>query len=58
MRSQAGECTHIDEADVELLGGVSPLQVAPRVHVVVPDDPRDDVRGGDAFGSLRRYKHS
>lgn len=35
--------THVDEADIELLCRVAPLQVPPRIHVVVPHDPGDDV---------------
>lgn len=50
--------THVDEADVELLGRVAPLQVPPGVDVVVAHDARDDVRRGNAFSPLGRCKHA
>lgn len=49
---------YIDEADVELLGRVAALQVASHVHVIVADDARDDVRGGDSLCPLGRRKHA
>lgn len=52
-----GWTTYVDEADVELFGCVSSLQVASGVQVVVADDARDNVGGGDALGSLGRSKH-
>lgn len=52
------QCTHIYKADIQLFGSVASLEVAPGIHVVVPHNPRDDIRCGDTFGSLRRYKHS
>lgn len=50
--------SYIDEADVQFLGCVSSLQVASDVHIVVPDYPSDDVRGGDALGPLGGSKHT
>lgn len=50
--------THINEADVKLLGSVASLQVASHVQVVVPDDACDDVRGGDALCPLCGCKHA
>lgn len=50
--------SYIDEADVELLGSVSSLQVASHVHVLIADDARDDVRGGDALCPLGGSEHA
>lgn len=44
--------THVDEADVQLFGGVASLQVAAHVNIIVPYDSCDDVGRGDALGSL------
>lgn len=52
------EFSYVDEADVELLGCVSSLQVTSDVHVVVADDACDDVRGGDALCPLGGSKHT
>ena len=52
------QCAYVDEADVELLGGVAPLQVASHVHVVVTHDARDDVGGGDPLGALGGGEHA
>ena len=50
--------TYVDEGDVELLGRVAALQVAPHVHVVVLDDAGDDVGGGDAVRALGGHEHA
>lgn len=50
--------SYVNEADVEFLRRVPPLQVPPDVNVVVTDDARDDVRGGDALRPLSRRKHT
>lgn len=52
------EVTYVDEADVEFFGRVASLQVASHVHVIVPNDAGDDVRGGDAFCPLGGSEHS
>ena len=49
--------THVDEAHVELPGGVPPLQVTAGVDVVVPDDTSDQVGGGDPLGTLGGHEH-
>ncbi len=50
--------SYINEADVEFLGRVSPLQVASDVHVIVTDYACDDVRGGDALRPLGGSEHA
>ena len=54
----AREGTHVDEADVQLFGGVAPLQVTSHVQVVIADDARDDVRGGNALRPLGGGEHA
>lgn len=50
--------SYVDEADVEFLRRVASLQVPPDVNVVVTDDARDDVRGGNALRPLSWGKHT
>jgi hypothetical protein len=47
-----------EEGDVEVLGGVSPGEVSADVHVVVLDDARDNVRGGDTLSALGADEHA
>ena len=50
--------SHVDVADVELLGGVAALEVASGVDVVVPHDAGDEVGGGDALRPLGGCEHA
>lgn len=51
------ECTYVYKTNIQLFGGVSPLEVASGIHVIVPDDPCDDIWRWDALSSLRWYEH-
>lgn len=57
MQHGAVKCSHIDVADIKLLGRVATLKVASGVDVIVSDNSRNQVRGGDSFCALRGYKH-
>ena len=58
MRRRRARRPHVDEADVELLGGVAPLEVASGVDVVVPHDAGDEVGGRDALRPLGGHEHA
>ena len=47
---------YLDEANIHLLSRVTSREVSSDVHVIIADQPGDDVRRRDTFGSLRRDK--
>ena len=48
----------LDKGDIKLLAGVAALQISPHVSVIIPHDPRHQVRCGHALGPLRGNEHS
>lgn len=52
------QSTYIYKTNVQLFGGVSSLEVAPGVHIIVPHNPCDYIWCWDTFSSLRWYEHS
>lgn len=43
FQKRQDECTHVYKTNIQLFGGVSPLEVASGIDVVVPHDPCDDI---------------
>ena len=48
--------TYLHVADIEVLCRVSACQVPPHIHIIVPHNPSNEVRGRDAGGSLYGHK--
>lgn len=52
------ELVLFNEADVQFLSSVAPLQVSANVDVIISNNTSDQIRRGDALRSLSRHKHS
>lgn len=50
--------TNVNESNVEFLGCVASLQVAPYIDVIVADNASDQVRCGDTLCPLSGHKHA